>query len=342
MSLRRFGTILGLAMVCAGVMWCVEHKQRAMPARSGEQLPSAASRPTVMAAAAANTSPASERQDPQQALRQGSLRGTTADGGVSIGFGGHLKPDVALRRLFDYYLSMLGETDPDGIRQLLRNDLQQRHLDQPVMAEVMQVFDRYVRYQQAAVVLARQSGVTLAAHIGQVDTLRRQILGDALTDALYADQTAEQQQLLQRVAIQSDRRLSDVEKNQRLLALDAALPVAEQNLRAQAVAGASVQQQTDQLASEQADPATRHAERASLWGNEAADRLAQLDLQRARWQARLDAYAQRAQAIRADPALGIAQRNTQLQALLQQDFQGPEQTRVKAIEQAGLIAASTH
>lgn len=342
MSHRRLGTILGLTMLLAGLMWHGEHGQRAVPIRSGKPSPSTARNASVATGAVADVRPAPPRPDPQQMLREGSLRGTTPDGGVSTGFGGRLTPDVALRRLFDYYLAMLGETDLDSIRQLLHDDLQQRHLDQPVMAEVMQVFDRYVRYQQAAVALARQPGFTLAARIGQVDTLRRQMLGDALTDALYADEEIEQRQLLQRVAIQSDRRLSDTEKSRRLLTLDASLPVAEQNLRAQAVAGDTVQQQTDQLDSEQADPATRHAERASLWGDQAADRLAQLDLQRARWQTRLDAYAQQAQAIRADPTLGITQRNAQLQVLLQRDFHGPEQTHVRAMEQAGLIAASTH
>ena len=279
-------------------------------------------------------------RDPERALREGSLRGTLADGGVSTGFGGRLKPDLALRRLFDYYLTLLGETDLRGIRQLLHEDLLHRHLDEPLAEEVMQTFDRYVRYQQAAAELANQPGLPLDAQFARVDALRRQMLGDTLAEAFYGAGQASQQQLLQRLAIDAGHKLSATEKARQLQALDAALPAAEREARAQASIGDLVQQQTAVLDETHADPATRYAERAQTWGDAAAQRLAQLDQRRALWQARLDAYAQQRRRIRANDALDARQRQVALLQLLHDSFHGPERIQVQAM-QYGTLPGTT-
>jgi hypothetical protein len=171
---------------------------------------------------------AAQRRDPHDVLANGSLRGTEPDGGVSVGFGGHLKPDMALRRLFDYYLVLLGETDLSSIRSLMHDDLLRRRLAPPLIDEVMAGFDRYTRYQQAAVALANQPGLSMDQQLAQLTALRRQMLGDETAQAFYGDEQRRQQQSLQRLAIQSDASLSPAEKAQRLQALDAALPAAEQ------------------------------------------------------------------------------------------------------------------
>ncbi len=279
-------------------------------------------------------------RDPQLVLKNGSLRGTEPDGGVSVGFGGHLKPDMALRHLFDYYLVLLGETDLAGIRGLLHDDLLHRRLDPPLIDEVMASFDRYTRYQQAAVALASQPGLSMDQQLAQAIALRRQMLGDETAEAFYGDEQRRQQQSLQRLAIQSDASLSPAEKAQRLQALDAALPATEQEAQAQLALGTTVQAQTDAFDAARTDPATRHAERAQLFGAAAADRLQQLDQSRAQWQARLDAYTQQSRAIQADSTLTSAQQQAALQQLLTSSFHGGEQLQVQAMQSNGLLGKS--
>jgi len=333
MPRRRFGLMPGLAaLVCAGLL--IGYLRPSLPPIAAHRQHAVATITAPTAAAfAAEPVPASlPLRDPERALREGSLRGTVADGGVSTGFGGHLKPDMALRRLFDYYLTLLGETDLRGIRQLLHEDLLHRHLDEPLVEEVMQTFDRYVRYQQAAAELANQPGPPLAAQFARVDALRRQMLGDTLAEAFYGAEQASQQQLLQRLAIDTGHNLSGTEKARQLQALDAALPAAEREARAQASVGDLVQQQTALLDDTHADPATRYAERAQTWGDAAAERLAQLDQRRAQWQARLDAYAQQSQRIRANDALDAQQRQAALLQLLHDSFHDPERIQAQAME----------
>jgi lipase chaperone LimK len=280
------------------------------------------------------------RSDPQAVLDSGSLRGTEPDGGVDVGFGGHLKPDMALRRLFDYYLVLLGETDLSSIRTLLHDDLLRRRLDPPLIDEVMASFDRYTHYQQAAVALTNQPGLSMEQQLTQVTALRRQMLGDETAEAFYGDEQRRQQQSLQRLAIQSDTSLSPAEKARRLQALDAALPAAEQEAQAQVSLGTTVQEQTEAFDAAQTDADTRHAERAQLFGDAAADRLQQLDQSRAQWQARLDAYTQQSQAIQADSTLTSAQQQAALQLLLTSSFHGGEQVQVRAMQSSGLLGKS--
>jgi lipase chaperone LimK len=283
---------------------------------------------------------AAQRRDPHDVLANGSLRGTEPDGGVSVGFGGHLKPDMALRRLFDYYLVLLGETDLSSIRTLLHDDLLRRRLDPPLIDEVMASFDRYTHYQQAALALANQPGLSMEQQLAQVTALRRQMLGDETAEAFYGDEQRRQQQSLQRLAIQSDTSLSPAEKARRLQALDAALPAAEQEAQAQVSLGTTVQEQTEAFDAAQTDADTRHAERAQLFGDAAADRLQQLDQSRAQWQARLDAYTQQSQAIQADSTLTSAQQQAALQQLLTSSFHGGEQVQVQAMQSSGLLGKS--
>jgi len=328
------------ALVCAGLV--LGYFRAFLPPTAVHRGPAAATitAPTAAPFTAEPVLAAAHARDPERALHEGSLRGTVADGGVSTGFGGHLKPDLALRRLFDYYLTLLGETDLRGIRQLLHENLLHRQLDEPLVEEVMQAFDRYVRYQQAAAGLANQPGLPLAGQFARMDALRQQMLGDTLTEAFYGAEQASQQQLLQRLAIDSGRSLSSTEKARQLQALEATLPAAEREARAQASVGDLVQQQTALLDDTHTNPATRYAERAQTWGDPAAQRLAQLDQQRAQWQARLDAYVQQCQRIRANDALDAQQRQAALLQLLHDSFHGPEQIQVQAMEYSTLPGAT--
>ena len=312
----------------AGVLFALGWYLHA-PARVPVAAAAADAPPTTTAAAVplrdADASPpagAPTRADPQRVLRNGSLRGTTVDGGVAVGFAGRVEPDEAMRRLFDYYLSLLGETDLDGICQLLGEDLQHRPLDADQQAEVMALFARYVAYQQARTVLAAPAAGDLASRLAQDRALRQRLLGPALAQAFYPTADADDARLLRQLAHadRSDPATAD-----------------EQSV---ATVAATIQAQTEQLSAASITPAERHAERAASWGNAAAERLDALDRQRARWQQRLDAFAAEASALQRDASLDDAQRRVELQRLLEQRFQGPERLQAQAMWQAGLLHAA--
>jgi lipase chaperone LimK len=201
----------------------------------------------------------------------------------------------------------------------------------------MTSFDRYIRYQQAAVTLAAQAGLSLQQQLAAVSALRRQMLGDEMAEAFFGNEQRQQQQMLQRLAIQSDGHLSASEKARQLKALYEASPASEQQAQAQIAIGNTVQNQTDALDAAQADAGVRYAERAQSFGDAAADRLQQLDESRAQWQTRLDAYAQQSQAIQSDSSLDHSQQQAALHQLLTNSFQGTEQLQVQAMQNGGLL-----
>lgn len=337
---RRTGWIVAaLTLACIGLIIRHGHAGRAVSTHLLHAAHSAAASddaPNGGSTSGDMTTPR-EARNPQQILQQGSLRDTVTDGNVSVGFGGRLNPDLALRRLFDYYLTLNGETALPGIRSLLQQDLRQRQLATSVAHEVMQTFDNYTRYQQAAANLAKRPGLDLNAQLAELQALREQILGDRVAHAFYSAEEAQQALLLQRLTLESSRELSPAQKNRRLQTLDAAMPVAEREARIDATVGQLVQQQTALLDDAHADPATRHAERADVWGDAVANRLAVLDQQRAQWQTRLNVYSSQRESIQHNDELDSGARQKALQQLLQTSFHGAEQLQVQAMARSGLL-----
>lgn len=312
-----------VAAILAAALWYWHAATPSTPASTGtgRVRPGPSRVPSVPGTAGSGAAAAN---DPERVLRDGSLRGTQADGDITIGFAGRVQPDLAMRRLFDYYLSLLGETDLDGIRRLLGDDLQRRRLAADQQTVVMRAFDRYLRYQQARTALAAPGPADLAARMAADRQLRDQWLGPALAQAFYPDAAAEDARLQQLLAHRQD----------------AAAPTPDtpsQDPTIEAVG--TIQAQTDRLDAEHADPAQRHAERAASWGEPAATRLDALDRQRVRWQQRLDRFAAAATTLQRDPALTTEQRAAALQALIDGQFQGTERLQARAMWQAGLLQA---
>lgn len=338
-SPRRTGWIVAvLTVACVGLIIRHGHSGRAVSSHlAGHQHHTSSIGINTANPTSAELAATSQARDPEQTLQQGSLRDTVIDGQVSVGFAGHLKPDLALRRLFDYYLALHGETDLAGIRGLLQRDLLHRRLAGPLADEVMQTFDNYVRYQQAATNLSNQRGLDLNAQFAQLQSLRQQILGDSVAQAFYGTEEAQQAMQMQRLAIESRNDLSPAQKSQQLQSLDATMPAAQREARTEASVGQLVQQQTAQFDAANADAATRHAERAEIWGDTVADRLALLDHQRAQWQSRLDVYSTERVRIQQNAELDEASRQTALQKLLQTSFKGNEQLQVQAMARSGAL-----
>lgn len=341
-SARRTAWIVAvLTVACVGLIVRHGHSGGALPNRlertrhnaSFSGINTTRSIPSELAAT-------SLPRDPRQSLQQGSLRDTVIDGEVNVGFAGRLEPDLALRRLFDYYLALSGETDLSSIRGLLQQDLLHRKLAASLADEVMETFENYVRYQQAATDLATQRGIDLNEQFSRLHILRQQILGDSVAQAFYGAEEARQAIQMQRLAIESRNDLSPAQRSLQLQLLDATVPAAQREARAEASVGHLVQQQTAQFDAANADAATRHAERAQIWGSTVADRLALLDHQRAQWQARLDVYSSERERIQHNEKLDMATRQTALRELLQTSFKDTEQLQVQAMTRSGVLHAA--
>lgn len=263
-----------------------------------------------------------------------SLIGSTPDGEPELDASGRLRPTRGLRRLFDYFLSAQGEREPSAIRQLLADDLGAR-FPATLVAEVMGEFDRYLDYQSALASLPPETD--LIARLDALVALRRRWFDAATAEAFFGDEERMTRYTLQRLAITRDPDIAAGERQARLAALAASAPPGQAVLAAEAETALQVAEQNQQLDARSADAATRRAERAARFGEVAAERLASLDQDRARWDARLAAYRQARTAIRADPGQSPAEINAAIAALRAAGFDPNEQRRILSLEAIGQL-----
>lgn len=269
------------------------------------------------------------------AMDDSSLRGTEVDGGVSFDANGDVLPDTALRRLFDYYLSLVGERHPAQIRELLKDHLLSRYGLQRAQS-VLSYFDRYVGFLQR--LAESKIGQSIDPHdrLAKVWALRREMLGDEMASAFFSEEEALAAFTLERMVIAADSHLTKAQKSQRLADLDRS---SGHTARAEADIASIVADQDSRLDRANASVDRRAAERETLWGKEAAGRLAQLDEQRAQWDARIEQYLLVRSRIDADRSLSAAARAQALAALRAERFDAAEQRRIASLEAIGQLKA---
>ena len=262
-----------------------------------------------------------------------SLRGTEVDGGVSFDANGNVLLDLGLRRLFDYHLSLIGEREPAQIRRLLEDHLLDRHGRKQTVSALI-YFDRYAGYLQRLAESKIGESIDPQQRLTKVAALRRQMLGDEMASAFFVEEEALAALTLKRMAIAADNALTAEQKAQRLAALDRS---EGDTARADADIATVVADQDRRFDHAKVNASQRAAEREALWGKEAAGRLAQLDQQRAQWDARVAQYLFARSRIDADRSLSSSARAHALAALRAQRFSAAEQRRIASLEAIGRL-----
>lgn len=323
---------IGVALVAtlaAGVWWASTPTPTADAAPAGTGVEAS----TPRAADAARGAGIDPSADP---TKTGSLRGTEVDGEVRFGADGSVIPDAGLRRLFDYHLSMMGETDLAGVRSLLRAYLQSR-FHAARTERVLAAFERYVAYQRALMDAPGAKSADPAVRLAEAKRLRRSLLGEAMSDGFFAEEEALAELSLRRREIAADPELDAARKRALLDALDRE---SGYETRTAAELPELAARQAEDIERRGLTPAQRHAERTALWGQEAAERLAALDAQQADWDARVLRYAEARNRILQDTRLDAAQRNANIAALRGRMFTAPEQRRIASLEEIGELQAT--
>lgn len=264
--------------------------------------------------------------DVRAALDQTSLRGTAPDGGLSFGEDGQLIVNADLRHHLDWWLTLLGEMPLARIRTLLLDNL--INLDPGQAAQVIAFFDRWTEYLQAADALAPATDT--GQRLAQLSALRRQWFGaDAQT--LFADEERYIEATLARQSALSDPTLTPTQRDAALRSADQMLTPEQRQTRQASRDPMLASEQTAQLDAIGASAEQRHQERAAIWGEDAAQRLAALDQERALWQARVEGFRSERQQILANESLSAEQQAEQIQELLNRDFQPAEARRALAL-----------
>lgn len=255
--------------------------------------------------------------------------GATAPGHTASGRGldGMADPllQPGLRDALEALLHAAGDVpDPQALKQRLEG-LVDQHFAPELATRALALAQRYVDYRVALGQLRAPADLrdprALRETLEARQKLRRQYFEADEFDALFAPEMALDQATLARLEIEHNSALSPEQKRSALQEAEAVLPAEQRALRAEAVAHVGVAQQTAAFHAQGVDDTTRHALRSAQHGEEAARRLARLDLEERDWNARLDRYQQ-------------AQRSTpdaaRLQQLRTQLFSPEEQLRIEA------------
>ncbi len=260
--------------------------------------------------------------------QRSSLRGTEVDGGIQLDAAGRLLLDLDLRRLFDHFLSLSGEFSDSEIRRLLGLHVEASH-GSTVASAALEAFDRYLGLRNALAALPADA--ELAQRLAALQRLRREWFGDA-ADAMFGDDEAHTAYTLERLALLRDAELDEATRQERLAALEATRPASALDGQQAAVSALLAEEQTEQFDTLGASEAERRAERSALWGEDAADRLATLDRERAQWQQRLADYVRQRDRLANDPRLDAGARAAAIEALRRRSFADNERVRVESLE----------
>lgn len=233
-----------------------------------------------------------------------SLEGTEEPDGWRADADGNWEVTPALRDLFDYYLTALGEAPLDELVRHIRGALSE--LPEDARAEAEAVLRDYLDYRLEMGELPEPAGEPgeapgpeeMAARLARIRDLRRDTMGDAVTDAFFAREEALNDYALERARIQADESLSDEEREQRLANAESRLPETMRESRQASRDYRNYREQVAELESSNTDSERIDALRAQQFGEEGAERLSELDQQREEWSRRVSQYREDLAALR--------------------------------------------
>ncbi len=289
--------------------------------------------------AAANKVAAPPSNPPESQRTSGmpaSLQGSKPDGEVTLDVSGRVMTTLGMRRLFDYFLSAIGELDVPAIRALLLTHVRELH-GSAAAAEVAAIFDRYVDYQRALSEAESGLSTDLDQRLAFAKQLRRSFFDGAVAIAFFGEEEAYAEYTLARMRIGREPGIDQTARARQLRALENTLTPEQRASVQEANSAVLAEEQSRQFDAINLDPSTRHEERRAVFGDAAAIRLADLDRARAAWQQRIAVYLQARNAIRAQAAHSAAQRERLIRELRARSFDASEARRVASLESIGQL-----
>lgn len=267
-----------------------------------------------------------------------SLEGTRPDGELAVAEGEALVVNAELVRLFDYYLSGVGEKPVDAIRREIERVLDER-LKARAASEAKDVLSRYLAYKQALVDVEKNPAATggsteaMRARLAAMQQTRTRFFSAAEAEAMFGMEDAQHLDAVARLEIGQDPSLSPAQKAEKLAALDAALPPPLRDARDAPLQIVRLEETVSKLRNQGASDDDIYRMRAAALSPEAAARLADVDREDVQWKARINAYlAERARLLAATAPQRSEDREAALQQLRQVHFAEEEQKRLPAYE----------
>lgn len=280
-------------------------------------------------------------EDSLLSILPASLNDVPSPKRLDVDAAGNLVINAKIRKMFDHYLSTLGEeelsTITDRVKLLLN-----RQLSDPALSEAQNIFDNYIEYKQAVDGILHQSapfqsgqldGQAIAALKQQVRLERSNYFSHEVITAFFAREDQYDDYMLAKSRIINDETLSSDEKIEEI-----------SRLNQYSLAWLTQQSaQTNKIETYQAKERALTESGAQAWeikdlrrrelGGEATAKLELLDERRADWDQRFSAYREAVEAameqvIDLDGEYAVTVRDK----IRAEHFQDHELRRVKSLD----------
>ena len=273
-----------------------------------------------------------------------SLQGTVPDG-LPLPGALHALPDATatggldyggLKRLFDYYLSTVGEQSVDTITQQIRAELD-KTLDATRAEAAKRLLGRYLNFKRELVTLETQFAKqppgpkTLRLRFDAMQTLRTGFFNAEEEQAMFGLEDAADMDALARLDIVNNPQLSATQKREQLAVVDAAMPKALREDREAPRAVIRLDEMAQALRAQGGSEDDVFRLRAKALDPAAATRLAEVDRDEQAWKGRIATYlAERNRLLQSLANASEAERQTALDTLQQAQFSASERPRLAA------------
>lgn len=270
-----------------------------------------------------------------------SLQDTDVDGEIIIDENKQLVVTEGLRRLFDYFLSALGEEDEATIFARVESYIRS-FVPEPAASQAIVIFNKYVGYLKAIPEIEKRFGnlQLQATQNGELDLnmvaqqkqdvakLRQQYFDTQTITAFFGAEDEYDDYSIAMININQNKLMSDEQKAAAQQDYVSRMPdnMTKVNIEQQANLNA-LMSRTEQMKAQGATPEALYNMRRELVGAAAAGRLAQLDKEDANFDQRFTQYQTQKQQLLSQNT-NSTQARVQIEQLGQQLFNDTERKRL--------------
>lgn len=270
-----------------------------------------------------------------------SLRGTQVDGEIIIDENKQLVVTEGLRRLFDYFLSAIGEEDEAVIFVRVESYIR-HHTPEPAASQAVAIFGNYVAYLKTLPDIEKRYGnlQLQASKSGELDlnaiaqqkqevaSLRQQYFDKTTIEAFFGAEDNYDDYSIEMVRINQNEQMSEAQKQAARQDYVSRLPdgAIKTNILQQANLN-ELMIRTERMKAQGASPEALYNMRRELVGEAAAARLAQVDQQDANFDQRFTQYQTQKQRL-LNQSANPAEAQIQIDQLEQQLFDDAERKRL--------------
>jgi len=273
-----------------------------------------------------------------------SLKDVPAPTALGVDLDGMLIIDHRVKTLFEHYLSAMGEEPLENIILRIKYDLSQQLKGEAFEASIV-LFEGYLQYRNQLGILKNDYAQnhtgssynleSVKAMKQSVQEMRYSFFDEQAIIGLFSQEDEYDEYMMSRAQITSNSEISQAEKNQALMLIEASAPNWISQNTAKSDYFASSRSTEKSMLINGATDNEMYKMRELNYGVEAANRLKDLDFQRRQWKVKLSAYRVELTALFTEG--NVSDIDSQyLDELRKEHFNGFEINRVKAIDKLEL------